>query len=332
MATFTAKGVVSGAIFGAGLTAAGVYSPSVIISQMHLTNFHMLKVFIAASASSTIAILLAQRFAFSNCKPRIGSSIGIFNYDGNLIGGLMLGVGMTLTGACPGTVLPQVATGVPSAPLVLLGGVIGGTIWSGCGKSLLVKRELKENVEKQITTPATTVSQILGINERVGLVVYELICISIFSAATIYAPAQKSFLPPILGGLLIGTSQFASLILTANTLSISGAYEEIGNVIFYLLPSSKRSRPSITSIYFAFGTLLGSWTLGRALGLSGNGEVDVGKLQAVLGGAVMLFGSRLAGGCTSGHGISGMSMLSVASFVSVVAMFLGGMGLGLLLG
>ena len=44
--------VAAGAIFGAALTAAGVYSPSVIIGQMRLTDFDMMKAFLGASASS----------------------------------------------------------------------------------------------------------------------------------------------------------------------------------------------------------------------------------------------------------------------------------------
>jgi hypothetical protein len=44
--------VVSGAVFGAALMSAGVYSPHIIIGQMQLENFHMLKAFLAASASS----------------------------------------------------------------------------------------------------------------------------------------------------------------------------------------------------------------------------------------------------------------------------------------
>ena len=42
------------------------------------------------------------------------------------------------------------------------------------------------------------------------------------------------------------------------------------------------------------------------------------------GGFVMLMGARIAGGCTSGHGISGMAQLAVGSFLAVVAMFAGG--------
>jgi hypothetical protein len=42
----------AGALFGAALASSGVYLPSVIISQMRLSSFHMLKAFITASASS----------------------------------------------------------------------------------------------------------------------------------------------------------------------------------------------------------------------------------------------------------------------------------------
>jgi uncharacterized membrane protein YedE/YeeE len=47
---------------------------------------------------------------------------------------------------------------------------------------------------------------------------------------------------------------------------------------------------------------------------------------AFVAGFLMLFGARLADGCTSGHGLSGMARLSVRSTVAVVAMFAGGIG------
>jgi uncharacterized membrane protein YedE/YeeE len=42
---------------------------------------------------------------------------------------------------------------------------------------------------------------------------------------------------------------------------------------------------------------------------------------ALIGGFLMLFGSRLGGGCTSGHGISGMPLLNMLSVVAVCSMF-----------
>lgn len=42
------------------------------------------------------------------------------------------------------------------------------------------------------------------------------------------------------------------------------------------------------------------------------------------GGALMALGARLAGGCTSGHGISGTLQLNVASWIAVICFFIGG--------
>jgi uncharacterized protein len=45
---------------------------------------------------------------------------------------------------------------------------------------------------------------------------------------------------------------------------------------------------------------------------------------ALFGGVLMSFGARMAGGCTSGHGISGTAQLNVASWIAVVCFFIGG--------
>lgn len=47
-------------------------------------------------------------------------------------------------------------------------------------------------------------------------------------------------------------------------------------------------------------------------------------LQAFIGGLLLLFGARLAGGCTSGHMISGISQLTVGSFIFGAAIFASG--------
>jgi len=47
-------------------------------------------------------------------------------------------------------------------------------------------------------------------------------------------------------------------------------------------------------------------------------------IESIIGGIVIVFGSRLAGGCTSGHGISGVSGLSLASLITTASIFIGG--------
>jgi len=47
-------------------------------------------------------------------------------------------------------------------------------------------------------------------------------------------------------------------------------------------------------------------------------------LAAFAGGAILLFGARMAGGCTSGHGISGGLQLAVSSWTFFMSMFASG--------
>jgi hypothetical protein len=47
-------------------------------------------------------------------------------------------------------------------------------------------------------------------------------------------------------------------------------------------------------------------------------------MHAFTGGVLLLFGARLAGGCTSGHMISGISQLTVGSFIFGIAIFASG--------
>lgn len=50
-----------------------------------------------------------------------------------------------------------------------------------------------------------------------------------------------------------------------------------------------------------------------------------GFLVIVLGGFMIGFGSRYAGGCTSGHAIMGLSSLQFASLITVIFFFIGGL-------
>lgn len=55
------------------------------------------------------------------------------------------------------------------------------------------------------------------------------------------------------------------------------------------------------------------------------GDSVMGRgLAGFLGGLLMALGARLAGGCTSGHGISGTAQLGVSSWISVICFFAGG--------
>ena len=53
-------------------------------------------------------------------------------------------------------------------------------------------------------------------------------------------------------------------------------------------------------------------------------SASVNPIEAFLGGFLVVFGARFAGGCASGHGISGLPSLNVVSWFTVPSMFAGG--------
>ena len=54
-------------------------------------------------------------------------------------------------------------------------------------------------------------------------------------------------------------------------------------------------------------------------------SVGLRLITAFAGGVLMSFGARWAGGCTSGHGISGTLQLAVSSWIATICFFVGGM-------
>lgn len=108
--------------------------------------------------------------------------------------------------------------------------------------------------------------------------------------------------------------------------------------------SSEGSSPKIgwewmLAVGVFLGSLLSAWLSGDRTSMkvpplwksrfgSGTGKRFA---AAFCGGAVMMFGARLAQGCTSGHGISGSLQLAVSSWLFVAVMFAAAVGTAFLL-
>ncbi len=67
---------------------------------------------------------------------------------------------------------------------------------------------------------------------------------------------------------------------------------------------------------------------GRVMGIH---SFPLRLLVAFAGGFVLLLGARIANGCTSGHGLSGLSQLAVSSLIAMAAMFASGMAISAVL-
>jgi uncharacterized membrane protein YedE/YeeE len=227
---------------------------------------------------------------------------------------------MTLSGSCPGTVYAQIGAGFRSGPLVLGGAILGGILYTGVSHRLKTTKAKEAKVDTKLTLYEKT-----GVDANVVFLLFEGGFISAAAAISRLPSTSAAHLYPIFGGLLMGASQLSSLLLTKGTLGISGSYEELGKWFWKFTGASDQKQPTSTSIIFATGLLLGSWALAATQPeLVGTDFLDITPVRAITGGIIMAFGSRVAGGCTSGHGISGMALMGVSSIVSVVSMFVGG--------
>jgi uncharacterized protein len=114
-------GLLMGTVFGVALEKSRVFEPGMIVGQMQLKNFLMLKVFLTAVATGALVIAALHGFGLVKLAPKATF------YAADVVGGLMLGAGIALAGACPGTVLAQVGVGYRDALFTLLGGLAGAT-------------------------------------------------------------------------------------------------------------------------------------------------------------------------------------------------------------
>lgn len=117
-------GVAMGIVFGFALEKSRVFEPGMIVGQMQMKNFIMLKVFLTAVATGAVVLAVLNGFGYVKLAPKPAL------YAADIIGGLILGAGITLAGACPGTTLAQIGAGYRDALFTLIGGLLGAVAYT----------------------------------------------------------------------------------------------------------------------------------------------------------------------------------------------------------
>jgi uncharacterized membrane protein YedE/YeeE len=267
---------------------------------------------------------------YAKLQPRSSSPLGIFStFDGNVTGGSLLGIGMALSGTCPGSVLTQTALGIRSGFFALGGAIVGGIVWTG----LLAPRIKKHNDEADVQPEMSTLPTRLGLSKNATLAVFEAGAVASVVGTALYTPRHYGGLVSgVVGGLLLASAQLLSILTRRSMLGISGSYEEVGKLFWWgVAGADPASRPrGYQNILFAAGIVAGSLGLSRFACFApssltrGSSWIEVSPELATVGGVLMIVGSRLAGGCTSGHGISGMSLLSTSSVITMASAFAAG--------
>ena len=116
------------------------------------------------------------------------------------------------------------------------------------------------------------------------------------------------------GGLLIGLSVALFFILNGRMIGVSGM---ASNIIV-----SKDNRNE--NFLFLLGLILGPLIYNIVLDKEINISISSSVILLTIAGILVGFGTRLSKGCTSGHGISGISRFSIRSIIATMTFMLVG--------
>ena len=157
---------------------------------------------------------------------------------------------------------------------------------------------------------------------------------------------------PYVVGIGIGILSWISFLISDKTLGCSTAFARTSGMIERLFRGSKTEEKPYFKKYapvidwqwmLVLGVVIGAFVSAQLSGqfrlqwvpplwASTFGHTPLARWAvALLGGILMGIGSRWAGGCTSGHGISGTLQLTISSWVAAICFFVGGIFTALLI-
>jgi uncharacterized membrane protein YedE/YeeE len=128
--------------------------------------------------------------------------------------------------------------------------------------------------------------------------------------------AWNQFTPmaALLGGVLIGLATAIYLLGNGRVAGIAGIVASP----LRALATRRSLQPERTRLLFIVGLLAAPW-LWQAVAPLPGATVDVGWAGLLVAGLLVGVGVRMGNGCTSGHGICGLSRFSLRSLVNVLA-------------
>ncbi|WP_312603022.1 YeeE/YedE family protein [Acinetobacter schindleri] len=124
---------------------------------------------------------------------------------------------------------------------------------------------------------------------------------------------MHDFLNAFIGGLMLGLSVFGYLYVNGRIAGISGLVGQVLN------PKTVFKTPAI---WFLSGLIITPFIYG--LFVQPEIELNASPLMMIVAGLLVGFGTRLGSGCTSGHGICGISRLSKRSIVATMTFMFAG--------
>jgi len=318
--------LIFGFLFGAILQYANLNKFNTISGMATLDDLSVAKAIALAIGIGAILlnIEIGLGLASYHVKPFIAGGI--------VLGGLIFGSGMAILGYCPGTLAISFGEGSVDALIGIIGGLLGGWVFtlllptiSGILGPDLGKISLSSLAGSSVLFYILTiiiggvfiwsafwlhkkdkVKDMKWLYSGIGLAVLELL---VFLSYTTNRPIGASTTYPYLADLLTGTTQNNYF----EKIQTPGNWELIfltGSFLAGLIVSLVKKEFKITLIYDRWKNYKGDSNSQRIV-------------WSFVGGFILIFGARMAGGCTSGHILSGGMQLAVSSLVFGAFVFIG---------
>jgi hypothetical protein len=252
---------------------------------------------------------------------------------GVILGGLVFGSGMAVLGYCPGTLPVSAGEGSVDAMIGIVGGLFGGLVYTlfasafqGISGPDFGKLSLRTMVSDSQTLFFILVFVIAAIFIAISFWIHKKenaknykwaiagIALAVLNAIVFLGVAANR---PIGASTTYPYAIDALLGMTSNDyfskIRTPGNWELVflvGALLSGFLGALLRKEFKFTLIHENWKTYKGSSDLMRVI-------------WAFVGGFLLIIGARMAGGCTSGHIISGGMQLAISSFVFAVFVFAG---------
>lgn len=318
--------LVLGFLFGATLQYARLNKYNVISGLAVREDFTVPKAIALAVGIGALLlnIEIALGFASYHVKPLI---IG-----GVVLGGLIFGTGMAILGYCPGTMAVSLGEGSLDALTGMLGGLTGGVVYT------VVLPRLRPVLGPDLG--AVSLESVVANRLLFFILLAILAAVFILLAFWLHRIDRNRERKWILAGIVLAILDAAvfSKWLSNRPIGASTSYPYLGDLLTGVTQND----------YFTAIKTPGHWELIFLAGAMGAGLViSLIKREfrlvlvhenwrrfkgsspfrrivwAFAGGFILIFGARMAGGCTSGHILSGGMQLAFSSLIFAVFVFTG---------
>eukprot|EP00057_Strongylocentrotus_purpuratus_P026209 XP_011680683.1 PREDICTED: uncharacterized protein LOC591506 [Strongylocentrotus purpuratus] len=344
-----------GIIFGIAAEKGRVFETATIRGQFIYQRWIMMKMFLSAAATSCFCLALLSvipltKNVFESSRTAYVAGLTHKGIISVTIGGAILGAAMVLSGSCPGMVLVQIGAWLSNGggAMTFFGCMVGVYLYAlvepwtrkMMSPTKPYDKYLADSYTEKWKVPFFAIALAAGV--LMGLAVVTIEILVPWTTDLVNPNVEGSWFfetlawPPYVSGVMIGCLQIPLVLIVSDTIGGSSSFCTLGAQALVTermeswspyLAKFKRGAENWWQVFYVIGAIAGACISAAASGSLGS-TPGVSLMSSFLGGVLLIFGSRLAGGCTSGHGLSGMGVLSVLSFVTVAAMFAGGTAFG----